>query len=173
MALTISKILNANVYINGADHLGRVSEAKLPELLAATSEHKGLGMIGVIELPAGLQVMTMTLKWAGFYADAAVLAANPFKTHALQFRASQETYGADGRVGEVPLIVSVRGRWKKFQLGTLKPQEAAEWEDELTCDYVKVELGGRELVEVDVLNNIWRVDGVDLLVALRANLGGS
>lgn len=173
MALTVSKIINANVYINGADQLGRVSEAKLPELVAATTEHKGLGMIGVLELPAGMQVLTMTLKWAGFYGDVAALSANPFKTHSLQFRASHETYGADGRIAEVPLVATVRGRWKKFQLGTFKPQESAEWEDELTCDYVKVELGGRELVEFDATNNIWRVDGVDLQATFRANLGGS
>jgi hypothetical protein len=172
-APVISKIMNANVYTGAKDHLGRVSEAKLPELTAKIVEHVGLGMIGTIELPAGLEAMSMTIKWAGYYADAAILGANPFQTQALQFRASHETYGADGRIAQVPLVIDVRGRWKKSGLGTLKPQEAAEYEDELAVDYVKVTLDKRELVEVDILNNIWKVDGQDLLADFRANLGGS
>jgi hypothetical protein len=172
-APTISKIMNANLYTGAKDHLGRVAEAKLPEVAVKVIDHVGLGMIGTIQLPAGLEAMTMTLKWAGHYPEAAILGANPFKTQALQFRANHETYGADGRIAQKPLVIDVRGRWTKSQLGTLKPQEAAEYEDELTVDYVKVKLDGQELVEIDVLNNIWKVNGEDLLAEFRTNLGAS
>ena len=46
-----------------------------------------------------------------------------------------------------------------------------EPETELEIYYYKLWLGGRELVEVDKLNFIFRLNGADMLAEVRANLG--
>lgn len=173
MAISIQKIFNANIYVDGTlEQIGRAKEIKLPEITVKTIEHSALGMIGVIELPAGLEKLTMSIKWTGLYADLVKLGANPFKAHRFQIRANHETYTAEGRADEKPLVILLSGSWKKSAPGTLKPQDASEGDDELTLTYYKVSLDGDELLEIDVLQNIWRVGGVDVLEQFRASLSG-
>lgn len=171
--MRVSKIFNANIYVDGTNALlGRAKEITLPEVAVKTEEHVGLGMIGALELPTGLSVMTTKIKWAGWYADQLVLGANPFEAHKLQVRAPQESYEAGGRVAEVPLVANLTVRWKKTPLGVFAAQTGQEPEDELTTTYCRVVLGGRELVEIDVIENVWRVDGVDVLERYNKALGG-
>lgn len=172
MGIQVNKIFNANVYLDGTNNLiGRAAEITLPEIAVSTSEHSGLGMVGTLELPAGLDAMTMEIKWNGFYADHIRAGANPFKAHKFQVRASNETYGAEGRVAEVPVVWHVTASWKKASLGGLKPKEAGEFSDELAVTYVKVLHDGAELLEIDILQNIWRANGEDVLAAYRKNIG--
>jgi len=171
--MRVSKIFNANVYIDGTNSLlGRAKEIVLPDVAVKTEEHVGLGMVGAIELPTGLQAMTTKIKWAGFYADQLTLGANPFQAHKLQVRASHESFEAGGRVEQVPLVVNLTVRWKKTPLGTIVAQTGQEPEDELATTYVKVTRNGVELVEIDVLENVWKVNGEDVLAAYNKNLGG-
>lgn len=173
MAVRVNKIFHSNVYIDGTnEQIGRATETQLPNVAAVTSEHKGLGMFGTLEVPAGLQAMVMTVKWGGFYVDLKKFGGNMFASRRLQWRASLETYGAGGREEQVPVIVQAKGTWKSMNGGTFKPQEASEFDDELTCSYYRLEVDGEELFEIDIINNIYRVDGEDLLETLRANLGG-
>lgn len=173
MGIQISKAFNANIYIDGTnDQLGRASEVKLPDVAPEMVEHKGLGMIGTVELPSGLKAMTMSVKWAGIYADSIKFGGNPFRAHRFQLRASVETYDAHGRSSETPLVVLFSGTWKKAGGITFKPKEGTESEDEVAVSYIKVILGGRPLYEVDVLNNVWLVGGEDVIANLKANLSG-
>lgn len=171
--MQINKILNANVYLDGTNsQMGRASEITLPDVAAKMIEHSGLGMIGTIEIPAGLEKLQLKIKWSGFYADLMKLRLNPFAAHKFQVRANVETYGAGGRTAETPLKVFMTGSWSKAPLGGLKPMEALEQDDELAVTYLKVVLGNDELVEIDVLENIWKVGGVDVLASFRQNVAG-
>ena len=68
--MNIQQILNANVYIDGTNNLiGRASSITLPDVKATVESHRGLGMIGTVEYPTGLDVLTTKIKWAGFYAE--------------------------------------------------------------------------------------------------------
>lgn len=169
--MEIKKIFNANVYIDGTNSLlGRAREIVLPSVTMNTEEHKGLGMLGALELPVGLAPLVTTVTWSGWYADR-VLLANPFASRKLQVRASVETFGAGGRVEQQPLVVLLTASWKTAPLGTLSAGSGGEVQDELATTYVRLLVDGVELLEVDVHNNIWRQGGVDVLEQYRANLG--
>ena len=51
--IQINRITNANIYLDGNNLLGRATEIKLPDVSLIMQEHKALGMVGKIELPAG------------------------------------------------------------------------------------------------------------------------
>jgi hypothetical protein len=170
--MEISKIYQSNIYLDGTNSLlGKASEVTLPDIVAVTDTHQALGMIGKVELPSGLDVLVTKIKWTSFWADRIAMGANPFKAHKLQVRANVETFGADGRTGEEALVALLTCRFKKSPLGVFAPQANPQFEDELATTYVKVTLGKRELLEVDVIENIWRANGVDILSAYRSNLG--
>lgn len=50
--IQINRITNANIYLDGNNLLGRATEIKLPDVSLIMQEHKALGMVGKIELPA-------------------------------------------------------------------------------------------------------------------------
>jgi len=171
--MQVSKVFHANCYLDGTNSLlGKFSEMKLPDIAPAMQEHKGVGMFGTLELPGGLGPLVLTAKWNGFYPDVLAASADPFTARRFQVRANVETHNQLGRIAEVPLVALLMGRWKKAGGATFKPQESGEFDDEIACTLVQVSIGGVEQYCIDVLNNIYRVGGVDRLAAMRANIGG-
>lgn len=172
MSLEIKQITNANVYIDGRSFLGKTEEIKLPEVVTTMVEHKALGLFGKIELPSGIDKMESTQKWNSLYPDVLLKAANPFQAVQLQCRASQETYIGAGRSAQVPVVVFMTGTFKKFPMGSYKQHDNVEAETVLNVTYLRLVIDGKEIIEVDVLSNIYKVDGQDLLAEYRKNIGG-
>ncbi len=170
MAVRINRITNANVYVDGASFLGKTEEIKLPDITTIMSEHKALGLVGKLELPSGLDKMDGEIKWSSFYKDAMAKMANPFQFVSLQVRASVETYGSQGRVEQKPLVVFMTVSFKKNPGGTIKQHDNAEFPSSFSCYYLKQVLDGQDILEFDVMANIYKVEGVDLLVDYRANV---
>lgn len=170
--IEINRITNANIYIDGSSLLGRAEEITLPNIKTKLAEHKALGMVGTMEFFAGLEKMEAKIKWASLYPDVMKKAANPSKTVQLQARASMETYTGQGRTAQVPVVVMLTAAFKSFPLGSFKQHDNAEYETELTVYYAKLIVDGKDIFEVDVLENIYKVDGVDILAEYRANIGG-
>lgn len=151
--------------------IGRVEEATLPTVKYKMSEHKALGMNGSFELPAGIDKLEVSIKWNSFYPDAMVKIADPNKTVQLQLRSSVKTWNSNGVASEVPLVVFLGVQAKDFPLGGFKQHDNVELTSVMACTYCKIVQNGQEIMEVDVLANIHKVNGVDVLATYRANLG--
>ena len=52
-----------------------------------------------------------------------------------------------------------------------KPQDNAEYETTMSVNYAKLIVDGEEIFEIDVLENIYKVEGVDILETYRNNIG--
>jgi P2 family phage contractile tail tube protein len=171
MAVRVNRITNANVYLDGGSQLGRCEEIKLPDVAMKMVEHKALGMVGAIELPAGVEKMTGELKWSSFYGDAMKKVANPYANLEIQVRANVETFDGQGRVSQVPLVAFLTVGFTKFPAGGFKQHDNAEFVAPFSCYYIKIVLNGEEILEFDPLNNIHRAGGIDLLSLYKANTG--
>ncbi|MGE4402849.1 MAG: phage major tail tube protein [Desulfobulbus sp.] len=172
MGITINRITNANVYVDGNSLLGKVEECKLPEIKITLSEHKTLGMQGKLEFPSGIDKMEATFKWNSLYADVLIKVANPFQAAEVQVRGSLETYANAGRIEEVPVVAYLTGTFTKFPMGGFKQHDNVEAETSMSVKYAKLELNGQEILEVDALANIYKAGGVDLLATYKTNIGG-
>jgi len=170
--IKINRLTNANVYMDGNNLLGRAEEIQLPQIKHKMADHKALGMVGSAEFFAGIDKLECKIKWNSLYTEVLKKAANPFVAVQIQARASLETYNGMGRLAEVPAIAYISGTFKEFPLGTLKPQENAEYETTMSVNYAKLIVAGEEIFEIDVLENIYKVDGVDVLTTFRLNTGG-
>ena len=169
---TIKQITNANVYVDGNSFLGKTEEIKMPDVVVTMTEHKALGLVGKVELPSGLDKMESTQKWNSLYPEVLKKAANPFTAVQLQCRSSMETYTGAGRTEQVPVVVYITGTFKKFPMGNYKQHDNVEAETSMSVTYVRININGVDVIEVDVLANIYKVDGVDLLETFKANIGG-
>lgn len=170
--IEVNRITNANVYMDGASFLGRAEEINLPQIKQTMSEHKGLGMVGRGDFFSGIDKMECKIKWASLYPEVMKKAANPFQAVALQARASLESYTGQGRTAEVPVVVYISGTFKEFPLGNFKQHENAEFETNMSVFYAKLVVDGEEIFEIDVLENIYKVDGTDILATYKQNIGG-
>ena len=170
--IQLNRITNANVYIDGNCLLGRVDEIKLPDISVKMTEHKALGMIGTIELPTGFDKMEGDIKWNSFYPEVFGKLADPFGTVQLQVRSSVDSYASQGRVSQVPLVTFLTVSFKKNPLGSYKQNDNAEFDSSFAAYYVKQVLDGVEVLELDVLANIYKVNGIDKLDMYRTNIGG-
>lgn len=170
--MDINRLTNANVYLNGENFAGRADEIELPKIKHKQSEHKALGLAGSPNFWSGVDKLESKIKWASLYPDVAVAFANPTKVVAITVRASLESYdGVEGRTAQLPVRAELRGCFSEFPMGSFKPKDNAEFDSTMEVYYAKLVVDGRELFEIDVLNNLYKVDGEDLLDQYRANLG--
>ncbi|MDD3012617.1 MAG: phage major tail tube protein [Candidatus Gastranaerophilales bacterium] len=170
--IKINRLTNANIYMDGNNLLGRAEEIQLPQIKHKMADHKALGMVGSAEFFAGIDKLESKIKWNSLYTEVLKKAANPFVAVQIQARASLETYNSMGKLAEVPAVAYLSGTFKEFPLGNLKPGDNAEYETTMSVNYAKLIVDGEEIFEIDVLENIYKVEGVDILTVYRANIGG-
>jgi P2 family phage contractile tail tube protein len=171
MNISVNKVTNANIYLGGASFMGRAEEITLPEVQAKMADHKALGMVGELELPAGLQKMSMKIKWNSIYPDVMTKTHDVFTAIDFQIRANIETYEGGSRTAQTACVVFVTATPKKSGGLNFKAQDNVEREDEFNVTAYKLIVDKKIIIEVDILHNIWRVNGTDQLQTYRKNLG--
>ena len=169
---TIAKIRDANVYINGTSTHGQANEITLPEIKPSKSEAKNLGMVGVLKLDnGGFEALEATIKWNSPNNDVKIILANSRKKVDLMVRSQRDVYENGDLVREESVIYYLRGTSASYNMGSLKAKDDTENETKIDLSYIKEVVNGQEIVELDVVNNIYRVGGQDLLATYRKNLG--
>ena len=169
--MKITKVYDANIYVNDGSVHGQASEVTCPDIAAVMTDYKSLGMVGSAEFFNGFDKMEATVKWTYPTNDVQKALANFLKPVDLMVRSSKAEYDGEGIKEEVPVVIYLRGYSKKHPGGSYKPKEDTEVESTFSILYFKQEIDGEAIVELDVLNNIYKVGGEDLLAERRQNLG--
>lgn len=172
MAVSVNKIVNASVYIDGVGMLGKAEEVDNPTITHIMAEHNALGMAGQAEFWAGIEKMEARFKWTSWFADVASKVANPLQAVQIMVRSNLQTWGPSGLEVEVPMITYMTGTFKTIHGGNFRTRENAEFEDTMHVLSFKQEVNGVAKVEIDVLSNTYKVDGVDILETFKNNIGG-
>ena len=93
---------------------------------------------------------------------------SPLSTVNLTLRASQQVYDKQGGYNFKGLRVVEIGRVKKFNPGKVEKGEAMEATVTLELTYLMIEVDGKQLLEVDKLNGIYKVNGTDMLAGVNS-----
>jgi uncharacterized protein len=171
MDLSVSRITNANIYINGVNLMERAEEVEIPNLKQKMVEHKGLGMAGSAEFWAGVDKLEAKIKWASIYPEAEQYLNDPFTFQQIQVRSSIDRYLSNGRSAQLPLVYLMTAAFKDGGSKMFKQHENVDSTSTLTVYHAQLIIDGVEQFLYDVMANIYSVNGVDLLAQLRANLG--
>lgn len=172
MGIEVNTLHNANIYIDGASLLGKADEFKLPTVKFKMIDHKAVGMMASIKLPAGIEALEGEIKWNAFYADVWAKTLNPYAPVKLQARGSLETYSTNGRIAQVPYVVFLTAAFSEVPLGDFKQNDKAEFQSKYSANYVKQRVNNQDILEIDAMANIYKVNGVDQLDIYRQNIGG-
>lgn len=159
---------NLNLFVDGRGMAGQVEEVTPPKLVLKTEEFRAGGMDVPIELTMGMEKLEAEFSLISYDRNVLALfgvAEGQFVPFVL--RKALESY--DGDV--TPVVITMRGKIKQIDTGTVKPGEKASLKVSVALNYYKQEHGGDVLYEIDVENMVRVVNGVDALAAQRAALG--
>lgn len=165
------RLTNFAGYLDGTDFLG-AADVELPSLESLTDTVKGAGIAGEIDSPVIGHYASMTTKinWRTLSASAIKLAAQ--KSHALDFRGSQQVFNAGtGAYEHEGVKVTLRGTPKTMEAGKFEVGSTTGTANELEITYYKIEIGGKRVLEIDKYNFIAYINGEDALEKVRENLG--
>ena len=164
------KLIAYRAYKDGKDLLG-IADVQLPDIESMVEAVKGAGIAGEVELPTlgHIGAMGMTINWRTVTGDLVALSAPV--AHALDFRASQQSYdSANGKIKTSAVKHVVRAIPKKITPGKMETGASTESGNEFSVLYYKMVVDGQVAVEVDPLNYIYVINGVDYIPEVRKDL---
>ena len=171
MSLIPEKSINFSVYLNGTDLLG-VAEGSIPNFEAMTSEVKGGGVAGTLEsiVLGHFNSMNFSLTWRTV--TDAFMKLFGHVTNDLDLYAALQRYESSlGVYLTEQLHVYMKAVTKNSTPGNLVVGDNMDTQTEFEVMYIKIELNGKERIELDKFNYIYKVDGIDYLAMVRAALG--
>lgn len=163
------KLKLMNLFNEGLSYLGECTTVTLPPLKKVTEPYRGGGMIGPVKTVLGMDAID--LEWTcGGYMEGAIRQFGIIGAAGLMLRwTGAYQRGDDESVDAVEVVV--RGFHEEIDRGEQKVGEDTEFTVKTACSYYKEVLNGTTLLEIDFLNSIWVVDGVDVMAAHRAAIG--
>ncbi|QYX51515.1 phage major tail tube protein [Pseudomonas sp. S07E 245] len=165
------KLKNMNLFNEGNSYLGMSKSVTLPVLARKMEAYRGGGMNGPVKVDLGFSDDGLQLEWKLGGLDLLVLrqfGAVGAAAILLRFTGS---YQNDDTGTTSAAEVVVRGRHETIDMGEATPGEDTEHSVTTTCSYYKLTVDGEVLVEIDLLNFVEKIDGVDMLAAQRKALG--
>lgn len=165
------KLKNMLLFNDGGSYQGVIKTCTLPPLARKMEAFRGGGMNGPAFADLGLSDDGLKFEWKLGGLDLQVLkqwGAVSASGVMLRFEGAYQQDDT-GEVTGVEIIV--RGRHETIEMGDATPGEDTEHSVTTACTYYKLSVNGEDIIEIDVLNFIERVDGKDLLAEQRKALG--
>jgi P2 family phage contractile tail tube protein len=164
------KINEYNAYLDGTKMIGVASSSTLPEVNMQTSTVSGMGVNGEIDSPTlgQFESMEQEIQFNTLYSSAVDM-LNPLNAVNLTFRAAQQVYdkSTGGGYAFKSLRIVEMGRVKKFNPGKIEKNNSMEATITLELTYILVEVDDTEILCIDKLNQVYRVNGEDMLADVR------
>jgi P2 family phage contractile tail tube protein len=159
---------NCAAFVDGVSFAGDVPTLSLPKLTQKTDDYQGGGMSAPIEMAMGLEKLEAAFTTNGVRRESLKYFGLADQTACnVVFRAAFK-----GLKGEItPVVVTMRGGIKEVDMGDWKPADKSEIKHALKLVYYKLEIDGRVMYEIDPINMIQVIDGVDQSAAERSALG--
>lgn len=168
--MKLPQVINRfNLYKNGNRLIGVAGEVELPEVTNLTDTIEGAGTGGNLEIPVIGLVDTMEMKIPfTSLGKEAFLFMDPTESADLTLNgAIQCTDSGTGKIGYSQLSIAVRGIVKTFTPGNAKAGAKMDSSVVLSLSYYKIIIDGKTMLEIDKLNNVYIINGKDILQEVR------
>lgn len=161
-------LFNTHLIVDGTSFAGDVPSLSLPKVAVKTEEHRAGGMDGPIEMDMGLEKLEAMFTTTGVRRDAMRFFGLADQT---AFNASFRGAFKGQKGSFTAVVATLRGLLREFDPGEWKPGDKAELKYAVAVSYYKLELDGRVMYELDPMNAVRVINGVDQLAQMRTALG--
>lgn len=161
-------LFNTNMFVAGQSLQGDVPSLSLPKVTVKTEEYRGGGMDAPVGMDMGLEKLE------------ASFSTNGIRREVLKYFGAFDQTGFNasfrgafkGQKGAVTAVVAtLRGGLREVDPGEWSAGSKAEFKYAVDVTYYKLEIDGRVMFEIDPINCVRVIDGVDQLAAVRSALG--
>ena len=163
------KLKNMNLFDEGESFHGQVDEVTLPKLSRKMEEYRAGGMNAPVEIDHGQELMTAEVVCGGIM-ESILKQWGSMKADGIGLRFAGSYQREDTGLEEQVEVV-MRGRWKEVDMAGAKVGDDTKHKHMATLAYYRLSIAGQEIIEIDVLGMVERVNGVDLMAERRKNIG--
>ncbi|QIL44641.1 phage major tail tube protein [Acidovorax sp. HDW3] len=160
---------NFATFIDGNNYVGEMPEVGLPKLTRKMEKYRAGGMNGEVQLDFGMEAIEAELTAAGYMKDL-FTTWGTMRHDGVLLRFAGALQGDDSE-GVDALEVVMRGRFTEIDAGKAKAGDKTEIKYKAAVSYYKLSINGEVLLEIDPVNFIEVVGGIDRLAQVRAALG--
>lgn len=165
------KLKNMNLFNDGQSYLGVVTAVTVPKLARKMEAFRAGGMLGSAKADFGIDDDAMKMEWViGGYVKQILKQYGAVGVDGVQLRFAAAYQRDDTQEVDAVEIV-VRGRHSEIDRGESKVGDDTEIKVATECVYYKETHNGEVLYEIDLLNMIHMVAGVDVTESLRRAIG--
>lgn len=168
MSMIPETLFNTNAIIDGISFAGEVPSLTLPKITIKTEDFRAGGMDGSIKMDQGIELGDVGFVTTGIRKESLKFCGLADQTaFNASFRGSFK--GQKGAFKGV--IATIRGMLTEVDPGDWKGGEKAEFKHVVNTVYYKLEIDSEVIYEIDIVNGIRIIDGVDQLATMRTQLG--
>lgn len=165
------KLKNMNLFADGDNWQGLLEEFTTAKLAKKFENYRGGGMAGAVGIDMGYEddALNTEITLGGFEVKA-LKKHSAAKHNAVMFRFAGSFQRDDtGEISAVEIIT--RGRIKEFDNGNYKVADNSTQKLSMINTYYKVIVDGETIIEIDTVNMVEVIDGVDMMAEHRAAIG--
>jgi P2 family phage contractile tail tube protein len=159
---------NFSLFVDGRGLAGSVSTLTLPKLTTKMEEYRGGGMDVPVEIDMGMEKLETSFEL--FEYDPNMMALYGLADGAATQLTARGALRRDGEAA-VAMIVNMTGVVKELDHGDWKSGDQTSAKFAVALRYLKITIGGQVVAEIDKVNMIRRINGVDQLETIRAAIG--
>lgn len=161
-------LTDMNVFLKDESFAGQLNTMTMPKLVVKMVEKATSGTAGSIERSLGrLEKLETEISLEAFAPTIiGMVGSNASRDEVIILRGALDVDG-----GHVPLIVRLSGFWADMDMGEFKPEGEVTVKSRVALEHFELEIDGREVIYLDKLTNIWRMNGEDRNAQIRACLG--
>jgi len=157
-----------NLIVDGRGYAGKIEEYNPPDLTLSTEDFRGGGMDAPIDIEMGMEKLNCSYVLTSYDAD--VLALRGVKTGSgIQLTARGSLESLDGTTK--PVVHNMTGKLISMARGTWGSGKKPSLTITQSLTYYREVHNQRTIMEIDKINMIRIIDGVDQLAEHRANIG--
>lgn len=161
---------NFNLFREGDNWGASVSEVGLPKLTRKREDYRGAGMAGAVKIDLGYELGQLEITMKEYHPDL-IKDWGECGVDGVQLRllAGAQRDNSDCDTDAIDIVF--RGRPAELDFGTLKPGELTDMKVPYDLNYYKYTVNGKTLIEIDTINMIQKIDGVDVYEKMRKAIG--
>lgn len=159
---------NFSLFVDGRGLAGSISTLTLPKLTTKMEEFRGGGMDAPVEIDMGMEKLESTFELFDY--DENILSLYGLADGAATQVTARGALRRDGEAA-VAMIVNLTGVVKEFDPGDWASGDQTSAKFAMALRYLKITIGGRVVAEIDKVNMIRRINGVDQLESIRTAIG--
>jgi len=163
------KLKQMDMLLDGVGHLAETEEVTVPKLVIKTEDWRGGGMIGPVPIDMGLDKLEFEFSMGGMI-DAALrqFGATSLAASLVRFVGAYQN-DLTGQVQSVEVVCM--GRYTEIDFGNGKPGDNSTHKYKVGCSYYRLIVDGVDWIEIDLINMVFIVFGVDRYAEIRTALG--